>query len=246
MNQPVDLTIDNEPMPDVASSTSFEASRLCGERGNGEEKCIELEDDSETGDPDQYQYGRFLVRDNEMHPDDEAKLCIDLDDEEDSAEGIDPAAIIVKREDDGHLRRSGHECRQTIRYRPEDSNDNFKDDYSDKTADSIRSGTYESSSGDEEDEEDEDNEEEADERKDGELSGDDNSGGSEDSSEVGEEEDEIIVDEEEEEEEEEEDESSDGYSAAKKRRGVEDESEYEQGSTSECSDSDESDVTEFM
>jgi hypothetical protein len=245
MNQLVDLTIDNEPLPDVVSSTSFAASRLCGERGNGEEKCIELEDDSETGDPDQYQYGRFLVRDNEMHPDDEAKLCIDLDDEEDSAEGIGPAAIIVKREDDGHLPRSGHECRQTIRYRPEDSNDNFKDDYSDKTADSIRSGTYESSS-DKEDEEDEDNEEEADERKDGELSGDDNSGGSEDSSEVGEEEDEIIVDEEEEEEEEEEDESSDGYSAAKKRRGVEDESEYEQGSTSECSDSDESDVTEFM
>jgi hypothetical protein len=40
-----------------------------------------------------------------MHPDDEAKLCIDVDIKEDSNKGIDPTAIIVKREQDGHLRR---------------------------------------------------------------------------------------------------------------------------------------------
>lgn len=61
--------------------SSLKAERRASEKY----ECIELDDDSANGDPDQYHYdGRFLVRDCEMHPDDEAKLCIDVDIKEDS------------------------------------------------------------------------------------------------------------------------------------------------------------------
>jgi hypothetical protein len=69
-------------------------------------------------------HGKFVANN-------ETKLHISVDNDEDSLEGIDPATIIVETENDWHIRRSGHETSRLVIYEPEDSKKNFKEDYKD-------------------------------------------------------------------------------------------------------------------